>query len=47
MGVVGGVIYDAVIAQCALKSRAEKIYTWNIRHFRQFGPEVEKKLHTP
>jgi len=47
MGVVGGAIYDALIARCALKSRAEKIFTWNIRHFRQFGPEVEKKLRTP
>ncbi len=47
MGVVGGVIYDALIARCALKARAEKIFTWNIRHFRQFGPEVEKKLRTP
>jgi predicted nucleic acid-binding protein len=47
MGVVGGAIYDALIARCALKARAEKIFTWNIRHFRQFGPEVEKKLRTP
>ena len=47
MGVVGGAIYDALIARCALKARAEKIYTWNVRHFRQFGPEVEKKLRTP
>jgi predicted nucleic acid-binding protein len=47
MGVVGGAIYDAIIARCALKARAEKIYSWNVRHFRQFGPEVEKKLRTP
>ena len=47
MGVVGGAIYDALIARCALKARAEKIYTWNIRHFRQFGPDVEKRLRTP
>ena len=47
MGVVSGAIYDALIARCALKARAEKIFTWNIRHFRQFGPEVEKKLRTP
>jgi len=47
MGVVGGAIYDALIARCALKARAEKIYTWNVRHFRQFGPDVEKKLRTP
>jgi len=47
MGVVGGAIYDALIARCALKARAEKIFTWNIRHFRLFGSEVEKKLRTP
>ena len=47
MGVVGGAIYDALIARCALKARAEKIFTWNVRHFRQFGPDVEKKLRTP
>lgn len=47
MGMVGGAIYDALIARCALKARAEKIFTWNVRHFRQFGPEVEKKLRTP
>ncbi len=47
MGVSGGAIYDALLARCALKARAEKIYTWNIRHFRQFGPEVEKRLRTP
>lgn len=47
MGVVGGAIYDALIARCALKAKAQTIYTWNIRHFRQFGPEVEKKLRVP
>ena len=47
MGVVGGAIYAALIARCALKARAKTIYTWNIRLFRQFGPEVEKKLRTP
>lgn len=47
MGVVGGAIFDALIARCALKARAEKIFTWNIRHFQQFGPEIEKKLRTP
>ena len=47
MGVVGGAIYDALIARCAVKARAEKIFTWNVRHFRQFGPDIEKKLRTP
>ena len=47
MGVIGGAIYDGLLARCALKAQAETIFTWNIRHFRQFGPEVEKKLRTP
>ena len=47
MGVVGGAIYDGLLARCALKAKAQSIYTWNIRHYRQFGPEVEKKLRTP
>ena len=29
-GVVGGGIYDALLARCALKAKAETIYTWNV-----------------
>ena len=47
MGVTGGAIYDGLLTRCALKARAESIYTWNVRHYRKFGPEVEKKLKTP
>jgi predicted nucleic acid-binding protein len=47
LGVTGGAIYDGLLARCAQKARAEKIFTWNIRHFRQFGPDIEKKLRTP
>ena len=47
MGIVGGTIYDAVLASCALKSRAEAIYSWNLRHYRQLGPEVERRLKSP
>jgi predicted nucleic acid-binding protein len=46
-GVVGGALYNALIAQCARKARAEIIYTWNIRHFQQLGPEIEKRLRLP
>jgi hypothetical protein len=27
-GVVGGSVYDALLAQCALKANAQTIYTW-------------------
>jgi predicted nucleic acid-binding protein len=46
-GVVGGMVYDALIARCALKARAETIFTWNLDHFRRLGPEVAKRARTP
>ena len=46
-GVLGGTIYDALLAQCALKADVGVIYTWNLRHFQQFGAEVIKRLSTP
>jgi predicted nucleic acid-binding protein len=46
-GIVGGAIYDAVLAHCALKSKAQTIYTWNIRHYALCGQEVASRLRTP
>ena len=45
--VLGGSIYDAILAHCAIKARAETIYTWNVKHFRLFGPDVAKRVRTP
>ena len=47
LGIVGGTIYDAMLAGCALKANAERIVTWNIRHYRQCGTEVARRLQTP
>jgi hypothetical protein len=44
---VGGAIYDALLAHCALKAKADTIFTWNIDHFRRVGPEVAKRVRTP
>jgi len=46
-GIVGGTIYDALLARCALKAKAETIYTWNVNHFQRLGPEIAKRLKTP
>lgn len=35
-GVAGGAIYDALRARCALKAKAEAIYTWNVKTLRVF-----------
>jgi len=37
-GIVGGAIYDAMLAQCALKSGAEAIHSWNSQHYSQCVP---------
>jgi predicted nucleic acid-binding protein len=47
IGIVGGTIYDAFLATCALKAKAESLFTWNIRHYGQFGPDVARILKTP
>jgi predicted nucleic acid-binding protein len=37
--ILGGTIYDAVLIRCALKSKAERIYTLNVRHFQNIAPK--------
>jgi predicted nucleic acid-binding protein len=46
-GIVGGGIYDAMLARCALKSKARAIYTWNTRHYALCDREVVGRLRTP
>jgi predicted nucleic acid-binding protein len=46
-GIVGGMLYDALLARCARKAGAEVIYTWNVQHFRRLGPEVASRTMTP
>jgi len=47
LGIVGGAIYDALLAACATKAEAQVIYTWNARHYAQCGPAVTALLRTP
>jgi predicted nucleic acid-binding protein len=47
IGIVGGGIYDAMLAHCAIKAEAEAIYSWNGRHYAQCGLEVTRRLHLP
>lgn len=35
-GISGGQIYDAVIAQCARRAKANLLLTWNLGHFLPF-----------
>jgi predicted nucleic acid-binding protein len=47
LGIVGGGIYDAMLAHCALKARAKTIYTWNSRHYAMYGQKVVSILGVP
>jgi len=47
LGIVGGGIYDAMLAQCAFKAKAEAIYTWNARHYHLCGREIVGRIRNP
>ncbi|MEZ5403912.1 MAG: AbrB/MazE/SpoVT family DNA-binding domain-containing protein [Bryobacteraceae bacterium] len=46
-GVVGGGIYDSMLAHCALKAKVEAIYSWNVRHYSLCDEDVVRRLRTP
>jgi predicted nucleic acid-binding protein len=43
----GGIIYDALILACARKVQAERIYTWNVKHFQMVAPDLAGRIVTP
>lgn len=46
-GLVGGGIYDALLAQCALNARSGVLYTWNAKHFTRLGTSVAALVRRP
>jgi predicted nucleic acid-binding protein len=46
-GISGGAIYDALLARCAVKGKAEVIYTWNVKHYTRPGMEFALRVKTP
>ena len=47
LGGAGGAIYDALLAHCALKAKAQAIYTWNTKDFTRLGSEIAGRLKAP
>jgi predicted nucleic acid-binding protein len=47
LGIVGGAVYDGLVAACALKAGADHLYTWNVRHFDLLGADVRKLVTLP
>jgi predicted nucleic acid-binding protein len=42
-----GRIYDALVLRCAVKVKAQAIYTWNLKHFLAINPALANKIRTP
>lgn len=46
-GLVGGIVYDALIAKVAEKSKVEQLLTLNPDHFKRVWPKGEKVIVYP
>jgi predicted nucleic acid-binding protein len=46
-GLPGGRIYDALLLRCAIKAKAETLYTWNLKHFEHSTHAFPGKVKTP
>ena len=47
LGLSGGGIFDALLAEVALRNKCQKLYTFNIKHFIRLGQEIEKITFEP
>jgi predicted nucleic acid-binding protein len=47
LGIVGGSIYDAMLAHCAIRAGTKTIYSWNAKHYTKCGSAVTQRLRTP
>lgn len=46
-GISGGAVFDALLARCARRGKADVIYTWNAKHFRRPGMELASRVKSP
>jgi predicted nucleic acid-binding protein len=46
-GLAGGAVYDAILGHCALKAKAEVIYTWNTKDFLRLSPAIAGRVKNP
>ena len=46
-GITSGAIYDAILGHCALKAKAEVIYTWNAKDFLRLSPVIAGLVKNP
>ncbi|PSN14338.1 VapC toxin family PIN domain ribonuclease [filamentous cyanobacterium CCP5] len=47
LSLVGGVVFDALLAEVALRERADQLLTFNLKDFKRLGEDVALLLWTP
>ncbi len=47
LGLTSGRVYDALLLRCARKSKAQNVYTWNVKHFQSTAPDLASRIRTP
>lgn len=45
--VAGGRLYDCLLLECAVKAKADAVFTWNLNEFRRLRPDLAAKIRTP
>jgi predicted nucleic acid-binding protein len=46
-GFTSGRVYDALLLRCAVKVKAQTIYTWSLKHFHGIAPGLAGRIRTP
>ncbi len=47
LALTGGIVYDALVAKAAKKSRIDRLLTFNAKDFQRVWPEGEDVIQTP
>ena len=46
-GLIGGTVYDALLLGCAEKVKPDRIYTYNLSHFKRIAPHLSAIISAP
>jgi predicted nucleic acid-binding protein len=47
LGISGGVIFDAILAECAVQHQCDTLYTFNLKHFTRLGADITAIAREP
>jgi predicted nucleic acid-binding protein len=47
LGLAGGGIYDALLAELAVRNQVTTLFTFNLKHFIRLGSDIQKMTREP